>query len=307
MRKISALLLILVFTVSSIILVSLNYTSAAIPKPSVPEFTVKFVNASYSVTTTNPYTGLSETKLVSNNSIEITIKNQPFDYAGYKIHYDVRIKPHFADNWTEIYPIQNMTSAYNADGTFSYALYVNRDSPVQSSSSYTMIIFPVVPTRVYSASGYYEGYNIQRYYSEEEGREGRYSEFLSAIPNDAHLDFQVEALVGHTSQRWIIVHPLYPTYGGYFAPAVAYDVSSGWSETKTIIIPTSTTSPADSRADQTNTSALDQENRQTDLLPITLAVALIVAAVCLASGLLIYRTKRHLTNTSINGNDKTSA
>ncbi len=137
MDKRAALLLIAMVAASSLIRIEAAFTQSA-PKLSIPEFTVKFVSASYNVTTTNPYTGLDETRQISNNSVEIIIKNQPLDYLDYQIYYNVRVKPHFADNWTEIYPIQNMTSAYNGDGTFSralfsYALYVNRDSPTQSS------------------------------------------------------------------------------------------------------------------------------------------------------------------------------
>lgn len=56
----------------------------SIPTPSVPEFTVKFVNASYEVPTsysTDPYTGQNVTHssyFVENSSIELTITNQPF-------------------------------------------------------------------------------------------------------------------------------------------------------------------------------------------------------------------------------------
>jgi hypothetical protein len=60
---------------------------SGITKPSVPEFTVKFVNASYSVTTTNPYTGVNEIQQISNNSIEVKINNQPFDYSNIQIYY----------------------------------------------------------------------------------------------------------------------------------------------------------------------------------------------------------------------------
>jgi len=220
----------------------------SIPKPSVPQFTIKFVNASYSVTTTNSYTGQSETQQISNNSIEITIKNQPFDYSNnglaYQIYFDVRIKPHFTniDNWTEVYPLENLTSSQaNENGVFSFAEYISPDSPPQSYSSYTIITFPVLPTDLYGASGY----DIQRYYSGQEGQEGTYSTFLRAIPSGGQLDFQVEALVGHDSQMWVIQHPLYPLVGGYSAPANAYDLTSGWSATQTITIPSSSsTSPS---------------------------------------------------------------
>jgi hypothetical protein len=292
MNKRVALLLIVALAVSSLIAIKPAPAEAPIPKPSVPEFTVKFVNASYSVTTTNPYTGLSETKLKSNNSIEVTINNQPFDYSNNQIYFNVRVKPRFADNWTEVYPVQNLTSSYNGDGIFSYGEYISPDSPTQSSSSYTIITFPVIATYVYSESGDYSGYNIQRYYSGQEGQEGRYSEFLSAIPSGGQIDFQMEALVGHASQRWVIEHPLFPTYGGHSAPAIAYDSKSGWSNTQTITIATSTPSPTDSPTpDQTPTPTPDQEPQQTELLTIILAVALIMTVI--GTGLLVYFKKHN--------------
>lgn len=245
MSRRASLLLVVVLTVLSLSLIAVmpEPASASIPKPSVPEFTLKFVNASYSVTNTNPYTGVNEIQLINNNSIEITIENQFFDYSNdYRIYFNVRAKPHFEGNWTEIYPIQNMTSSYDGDGAFSYALYINRDSPTQSSSSYTNITFPVVPTEVYQASGY----DIRRYYSGTEGQEGTYFAFLYAIPAGGQVDFQVQALVGHNSTYWYIQHPLFPTYGGFFEPAIAFDTTSGWSNTQTVTLDSNSHSPASS-------------------------------------------------------------
>lgn len=278
-------MLIAMLAASSLIMVE-SACSQSTPKPSVPEFTVKFVNASYTVITTNPYTGLSETKLTSNNSIEVTIKNQPFDYPGYQIYYNIRVKPHFADNWTEIYPIRNMTSSYNGDGTFSFALYINPDSPPQSKSSHTIVTFPVVPTELYLATGY----DIRRYYSGTEGQEGTYFAFLSAIPAGGQVDFQVQALVGHDSQRWVIDHPLYPTIGGHFAPAVAYDESSNWSDTQTIAIGESQT-PTPSPV-TTPTPTPYQEPQQTDQTETIVSAAIVVAVIVVSIGLLIYFIKR---------------
>ena len=285
MGKCAALMLIAMLAASSLIMVE-SACSQSTPKPSVPEFTVKFVNASYTVITTNPYTGLSETKLTSNNSIEVTIKNQPFDYPGYQIYYNIRVKPHFADNWTEIYPIRNMTSSYNGDGTFSFALYINPDSPPQSKSSHTIVTFPVVPTELYLATGY----DIRRYYSGTEGQEGTYFAFLSAIPAGGQVDFQVQALVGHDSQRWVIDHPLYPTIGGHFAPAVAYDESSNWSDTQTIAIGESQT-PTPSPV-TTPTPTPYQEPQQTDQTETIVSAAIVVAVIVVSIGLLIYFIKR---------------
>ena len=48
-------------------------TAQSIPKPSIPEVTVKLVRASYNVT--SPSTG--EIRQIDNNTLEFKIKNQP--------------------------------------------------------------------------------------------------------------------------------------------------------------------------------------------------------------------------------------
>ncbi len=139
-----------------------------------------------------------------------------------------------------------------------------------------------MPTELYQASGY----DIQRYYSGTEGQTGMYSGFLYAVPDGAQLDFQVEALVGHTSQRWVIHHPLFPTYGGHFTPAVAYDGTSGWSNTQTITIgesQTLTPSPA---------TTPNEKSQQTEQLERIIGVATIVAALAAGLGLVTYIIKR---------------
>jgi hypothetical protein len=279
-----ALILILTVAISSLSLLIVKPACAqSIPTPSVPQFTVKFVNDSYSVTTTNSYTGVNETQQISNNSIEITIKNQPLDYSNngltYQISFNVRTKPHFTnnDNWTEVYPLENLTSSQvNGNGVFSYAEYVSPDSPTQSSSSYTVITFPVVPTDLYGASGY----DIQRYYSGQEGQEGMNFSFLSAIPEGGQVDFQVEALVGHDSQMWVIQHPLYPTIGGYSAPAVAYDSTSGWSNTQTVTIGSTSASPSP-------TPAVPE-------FPLITIYSIIIVLLVVIVSLLLYMRKRRI-------------
>jgi hypothetical protein len=187
-----SLFVIVMLAVSSLIMIK-PACAQSIPTPSVPQFTVKFVNASYSVATTNHYTGVNETPQISNNSIEITIKNKPFEYSNngvaYQICFNVRIKPHFTntDNWTEVYPLENLTSSQaNENGVFSFAEYISPDSPPQSNSGYTIIIFPVLPTDLYGASGY----DIQRYYSGQEGQEGIYSTFYLSFQVMANLIFK---------------------------------------------------------------------------------------------------------------------
>jgi hypothetical protein len=167
--------------------------TAAIPKPSIPEFTVELVDNSYDVpekTTTkiDQYTG-KETETttpsyhVENKSIEITIKNQPLSpytnanassYEG-RLYYNVRVKGHFGEEWTA--PI-----------SFKRHDPVSR-IPVSSSSGYTVV----------TCSADY--------------------------PPDAYLDFQVEAFIGHNYWDSIPDHPL-----GVFS-AFKVDATSGWSTT----------------------------------------------------------------------------
>jgi hypothetical protein len=241
--KTLALFLILSMAMSCLALLIVKPTNAqTIPALAIPQFTAKFVNASYTVTTTNSYTGQSQTQLIDNNSIEITIKNQPFDYSNnglpYQIYFNVRVKPHFSntDNWTEVYPLENLTSS----NAYSFAWYILPESIPQSNLDYSTIAFPVVLTEVYGASGY----DVQRPYT---GHNAKLPDFLDAIPSGAQLDFQIQTLVGHNSTYWVIQHPFTPNVGGYSATAVAYDSASGWSNTQTIAIgETASSSPTPS-------------------------------------------------------------
>ncbi len=245
--KTFALFLTLIIAMSCLTVLIIKPTNAqSIPTLSTPQFTIKFVNASYTSTTTNSYTGQSQTQLINNNSIEITIKNQPFDYSNnglpYQIYFNVRVEPHFSnkDNWTEVYPLENLTSSQASGNGFPYAWYLLPESPPQSNQDYTTIAFPVIPTEVYGASGY----DVLR---ADTGHNAWLPDFLDAIPSGAQLDFQVQALVGHNSTYWYIQHPFTPTYGGYSAPATAYDSASGWSNSQTITIgETTSNSPSPS-------------------------------------------------------------
>ncbi len=214
-----ALCLVLLLAVSVLFSVVVPASAQTVPQPSVPEFTLKYVSSSYTVTTTNPYTGVTEKELVSNDSIVITITNQPFPYSEYQLYYNVRTKPHFEGDWYEIYPLANLTSSYKGGYDFTYAQYIWRGVP-QSDSSYTTIAFLVEPTNLYQGSGY-----------DVDGIFG-----YLGIPYGSQLDFQVEAQVGHPLGIWVGDHPLYPMAGGHLEPGIAYDLSSGWSNTKTTSI-----------------------------------------------------------------------
>lgn len=134
MSKRATLLLIAVLTASSLLMVKAAPASAS--TPSVPEFTVKFVDHSYVVPTStsiDPYTGqqiIHPSYTVENKTIDITIKNQPFAPPNNltNLYYNVRVKGHFGENWTELYSISNNTP--------------QNTLPMQSASENTVISTP---------------------------------------------------------------------------------------------------------------------------------------------------------------------
>jgi hypothetical protein len=224
MKKIFSMFLIAILIsglVFGITCIDTTQAETSIPKPSVPEFTVKIVSYPYDVpptttTTIDPYTG-KETVTTQpgyreeNKSIEVTIKNQPFtpytDAEGHAInlYYNVRVKGHFAQEWAwkELYspyePIRNGE------------LGAHKQGPIQSGSEYTVI----------SCSADY--------------------------PSDGRVDFQVQAMAGFYTEWW-------PFTG---VPGMAWRFTgqlSDWSNMQTISMsngevlvstsPNPTTSPA---------------------------------------------------------------
>ncbi len=231
-----ALILILIMAISSLSLIMVKPSNAqSIPIPSVPQFTVRFVNAS--------------------STIEISIESQPFAYSNngslYQEYFNIRVKQHFAEYWTEVYPIVNGTSLFNGKGptplrtgNFSYAEYISADSPMQSNSG-VRANFYVIPVEFHLENNtVFEGYSIQKIYGVWGANPIGNRTFLDEIPIDAQLDFQVQALVGHNSTMWFNISGLWDGVGTY-VPAVAYDTEGNWSNTQTIIIgQTSTSAPA---------------------------------------------------------------
>jgi hypothetical protein len=140
MSKGFALIFILIMAISSLSLMLVKSANAqTVPKPSVSEFTAKYVDRSYTVpasTTIDQYTGQKVTNpsyYVENRTLEIAIKNQPFTPyvdnstgAQWKITlmYQIRTRGHFAQNWTNLYFVDDgFLPASNSDyTTVSYSL-----------------------------------------------------------------------------------------------------------------------------------------------------------------------------------------
>ena len=162
-NKIFSLLLVLLLIAPSLILVESAFAQS-IPKPTVPEFTAKYVDRSYTIpatTTINPYNGQNVTNpsyYVENRTLEIAIRNQPFtpyidssSGAQWQITlmYQIRTKGHFAQDWTNL--------SFVDDGFFA-----------ASNSEYTTVSYSIGEGSVWG--------NLQA--------------------ND-QVDFQVEAMIGY--------------------------------------------------------------------------------------------------------------
>ena len=105
--KYFSLLFVSILAITSLIVVKPAFAQS-IPTPTVPEFTVRYVDSSYDVPTTtsiDQYTGKTVTNQgyhVENKSIELTIRNQPFTpymqngQFYISIFYNVKEKGNFA-------------------------------------------------------------------------------------------------------------------------------------------------------------------------------------------------------------------
>ena len=222
----------------------------AASKPSVPQFSLKFVSHPYNVDptyTTNPYTG--ETIIespgyhVENKSIEVTIKNQPFspyrtaDNNYVALCYNISVKPHYSNDW-EYYPRMYSQIPLTA-----------------SKGDYTITAFGS-DIRIFEVGNEYKS-------------ESQYS-FNINLPDSGQLDFRVEALIGYYTS----VQEYWPIPGGPFYKFTFFGESSGWSNIQTITLsaePTPTTAPSSSppvtiETYQNSTTTFDQPDTPPDIL-----------------------------------------
>jgi hypothetical protein len=100
MNKTATALLILIITATNLTIVE------SVQAQAIPEFTLKYVDASYNVTFIDPFTGENKTQLIDNRSIVLSVKNQPLPPSE-NIYYEIRTKGHFEVNWTDLYHYNN--------------------------------------------------------------------------------------------------------------------------------------------------------------------------------------------------------
>jgi hypothetical protein len=198
---------ILIVAILSLTILSVKPAYAqSITKPSIPEFTARYVDHSYDVPPTygtDQYTGRTvvtkEGEHINNRTVEITIKNQLFtpfnDSDGNMINrfYDVRYKGSYTETWTTLFANQTQVAGIGAPNPYTKYGYAVQDY----SSQYTTVIY----------------------------------QLTGQVPTYGQMDFQVEALEGYTYESYYDAHFYYVYYKFTF-----YGQESGWSNTETVQI-----------------------------------------------------------------------
>jgi hypothetical protein len=205
-----SLLLVVILAASSLMMVESAFAQS-IPNPSVPEFIIKLVDSSYDVPatySTDQYTGekvlLEPAHSVDNRTFELWIKNQQYTYSNgssFRVYYDIRTGGHFGGGVDLYYP-SNWLLGPDSDRR---APFISRNTPMQSTSDYTVIILSAVnPPQ--------SAWNV-------------------TYPPNARVDFQVKAMIGHDSYAFGYAHIGGP---GELTSAVAVAAESDWSNIQTI-------------------------------------------------------------------------
>ncbi len=285
MSKTITITLTLILAAFPLLILQSTALAVSVPQPSVPSFTVTYVDRSYDVpiqyhTSTDAFTGQPVTTStggnhVTNKTIDISIRNQPFttvnsdDGKTINLYYTVCAKGHYA-SWDEP----------SADNGY----YIKQ---VPASSSGNTVLTLVIGSTNDLLMGYANVY----------------------IPEGGTEDFRVKAQAGY----------LTPDYGGHILPMpLGYDFTSfgesAWSSTQTITLsgntvtttpmplpiqPTTnpTQSPPTMSSPTNNPSATPiQPNTQADaFLEIDwwqfVAICLAVALVLLVAALVLQRRK----------------
>ncbi len=265
-------LVVSLFCTSALGCLCLANAESAIPKPSVPEFTIDLIDSSYDVlpsSTVDPYTGQTipiDGRHIESVTIKLSIKNQhytPFmikqEYGGDRavfLHHVYLWKGAFEQDWHEYSPdLEN---------------YI----PITLEEANNMPEFSVFKFDAQIISGNYE--------IKERGLYG-------AFPPEAKIEFQVKALIGYIS--W------HNSPGGISGWMFTGE-ESGWSATKTVTLPavfTVAATPAPSVSPPQDTPSTDNQsaNSASDLewLQVATVVLLGVIAVLLALAVFYLRKK----------------
>jgi len=171
-NKIFLQLLIFVLTVPSTLIA--NLAGASVSTPSVPQFTLQYVDHSYNIPPTygtDQYTGktiiTSPAMHVDNRTIDVTIKYQSF--TPYKdannntiqLYYDVRSKGHFADFTSDTdygsHSLRGIQASTSGDTVISFGIeYWN--IPLGGQIDFEAQAF--IGYTYYNSGGCYTGYQV---------------------------------------------------------------------------------------------------------------------------------------------------
>jgi hypothetical protein len=258
MSKRATLLIIAVLALSTLLVIDVASTIAAVPKPSIPEFTLKFEAHPYDVPPiyeVDQYTGenvmTQEGYHVENRSLVVTIENQPFtpftdaDGHAVSLFYNFSVKGRYGEDW-------KYCGCYLA-----------------SDSDYTVVSFGL-------ADSFREGYVCL-------------GSFLGDIPADGEVDIRVQARIGtyiESREPWYFMDVYDVKFTGE---------TSEWSETQTVKLsanqsptPSPTTTPT---PDLTPTPTPNEEIQTNTLTPI-IGVTIVAVVIGAGLGLLLYLVKR---------------
>jgi hypothetical protein len=222
------------------------FAGSSISKPSIPEFTLQFVDKSYDVPPTfqkDSFTGetvmTKEGYHVDNRSIEVKIKNPSVtfytDSHGNRVFlcYDLRWKGHFDDYWYEY--------SNSRDYTYRDVDYeANSDGSWRANVPYTTVTY-VVGTNMGDGKFVY-GYNLP---------------LLGDVSEGGQIDFQVQAFIGYYTR---VEGSTDPFTHKPEEQLVFTGESSGWSKTKTVTIGASIDGQDQPSSDQNTNSPPDQPN-----------------------------------------------
>jgi hypothetical protein len=264
--KIAFAMFILLFIVASGVLLTVKPVSGQeVTKPTVPEFSAKYVDYSYDVPAiygTDPYTGntvvTKQKEHIDNRTVEIKIQNMPFtpfndsNRNTINLFFDVRYRGSYGGNWTTMF------------GNQTQGIWVGQTNPYIKYG--------------YAVQDYSAQYTIISY------------QLTWQVPINGRMDFQVEALEGYTAETFHDGHILFAAVGFTF-----YGQESGWSNTQTVFLgededysstpilePSTVSTPTDTPNNPTAAPSTNDNKLQTSVSPaasIPMAIFLLVVVV----------------------------
>ena len=266
--KTFSVLLFVILAVSSLIMIKPSFAQTS--KPSVPEFKLSYTNNVYDVpAATSEWSGEpipNSGSHVDYREVIIKVKNQPHD--GYingdvngareQLYYNVRVKNHFTNTWTELF---GRTAAY-INGIVGTGTWYSGSS--DSECTYISISLNGPSNIIHTSTELSVGNQV---------------------------DFQVKALIGYQNWENGTFFGEESAWSDTQTLIIDTQTSSSPSPTTTAISPNPTSSQT-TDITPTATSAASDTNAVTVPLSTFITVVLVLAVVIVSLVLLLYRRRR---------------